>query len=191
MSDKELVEQIVNNDSQRAFETLVNRYQQKVINICMGFTTSTDEAKDISQEVFIEVYLSLRKFRQESAFSTWLYRIAVNKSINATRQAKKKLLVRLFTKDNANANELLIPADAGAMPDAKMTKKEDYAALKQAIKSLPENQHIAFTLNKYQELSYKEIAEVMDISLSAVESLIFRAKISLQKKLAEHFNKKA
>ncbi|MBN1989851.1 MAG: sigma-70 family RNA polymerase sigma factor [Bacteroidales bacterium] len=191
MSDKELVEQIVNNDNQRAFETLVNRYQQKVINICMGFTASTDEAKDISQEVFIEVYLSLRKFRQESAFSTWLYRIAVNKSINATRQAKKKLLVRLFTKDNANANELLIPADAGAMPDAKMTKKEDYAALKQAIKSLPENQHIAFTLNKYQELSYKEIAEVMDISLSAVESLIFRAKISLQKKLAEHFNKKA
>lgn len=190
MSDKELVEQIVNNNSQRAFEALVNRYQQKVINICLGFTSSIDEAKDISQEVFIEVYLSLPKFRQESAFSTWLYRIAVNKSINATRQSKKNILVRLFTKDNANANELFIPADEASIPDTKLTKREDYAALKNAIKSLPKNQHVAFTLNKYQELSYKEIAEVMEISLSAVESLIFRAKANLQKKLAEHFNKK-
>lgn len=190
MSDKELVEQIVNNNSQRAFEALVNRYQQKVINICLGFTSSIDEAKDISQEVFIEVYLSLPKFRQESAFSTWLYRIAVNKSINATRQSKKNILVRLFTKDNANANELFITADEASIPDTKLTKREDYAALKNAIRSLPQNQHVAFTLNKYQELSYKEIAEVMEISLSAVESLIFRAKTNLQKKLAEHFNKK-
>lgn len=190
MSDKELIEQVVNNDSQKAFETLVNKYQQKVINICLGFTSSVEEAKDISQEVFIEVYLSLPKFRNESAFSTWLYRIAVNKSINATRQAKKSLLVRLFAKDTPNANELFIPADEGCIPDAKITNKEDYAALKQAIKSLPQNQQVAFTLNKYQELSYKEIAEVMEISLSAVESLLFRAKTNLQKKLAEHFNKK-
>lgn len=190
MNDQELVEGLkVNN--QAAFRKLIEKYQQQVVSTCYYFLHNHDEAQDIGQEVFIEVFQSIHKFRQESSLSTWLYRVATNKSLNQIRKNKYKNLM-------VNVENLF-----RAAPDTAQLQNEDFTKslererefdertkrLHTAIEQLPSNQKTAFTLNKYNSMSYKEIADVMEISLSSVESLIHRAKINLQNKLIREFRK--
>ena len=189
MDDKKLLNHIQNNKT-TGFKLLVNEYQALVINTCYGFVHNRQDAEDIAQDVFIEVYRSLENFRGQSKLSTWLYRIAVNKSLNHIRDNKKnnwlKSLDILF--DDENNTKTLAPEDSkNNMPDKITENKETGNYIYEAISTLPDNQKIAFTLSKYEDLSYKEIADVMKLSLSSVESLLFRAKKNLQKKLIEHY----
>ncbi len=189
MDDNKLIE-LIKANNQDAFRDMVIKYQTLVINTCYGFVHNQDDAQDIAQEVFIEVYRSIHKFRQESKLSTWLYRISTNKSINYIRDNKKNKwllsLDLLFEKEQPE-NENNTSVDS---PQEVLEQDEKKKILYQAIDNLPDNQKIAFTLYKYDDLSYKEIAEVMKISLSSVESLIFRAKRNLQKKLISLYKKK-
>jgi RNA polymerase sigma-70 factor, ECF subfamily len=190
MDDNKLVEKIIRDQSQDAFKELVVKYQNMVINTCYGFVHNYDDAQDIAQEVFVEVHRSINKFRQESKLSTWLYRISANKSINYLRDHKKNKwlfnLDLLFEKDDENPERIGLEES----PQEILEKDEKSDILYKAIDSLPENQKMAFTLYKYDDLSYKEIGEVMDLSLSSVESLMFRAKKNLQKKLISIYKKK-
>lgn len=186
-SDSELIQEILNNNP-RAFEALVLRYQPLVAKTCLGFVENSSDAEDLTQEVFIEVYQSLPKFRGQSKFSTWLYRISVNKSLNYIRLQKKhkrvKSIESFFTREgNDEGQELHIAAPQADLTDWPLEQEENRRILKQAINALPENQRIAFVLSKYHQMAYKEIAEVMEVSLSAIESLLFRAKQNLQKSL--------
>jgi len=179
MNDKQLIERIQNGDA-TAFKELVEKHQTKVINVCNGFTHNYDDAQDIAQDVFIEVYKSIQKFRSEAKFSTWLYRISVNKSLNFIRNNKKNKWFQSL--------DLLFESDKNLIsdnenPEDNIEKSEKSIIIHQAINSLAKNQKIAFTLSKYEDLSYKEIANVMELSLSSVEALMFRAKKNLQKKL--------
>lgn len=187
MTDRELIDDILENNSQRAFEELVNRYQPLVLNTCKGFVNSLSDAEDLTQEVFIEVFESLKGFRSEAKLSTWIYRIAVNKSLNQVRKIKRNrmfLSIEGYFTSKGDANDALqVFNKDGETADSNIERSENKELLKQAINKLPENQRIAFVLSKYQELSYKEIAEVMNVSLSSVESLLFRAKSNLQKYL--------
>ena len=193
MTDRELIDDILKNNSQRAFEELVNRYQPMVLNTCRGFVNSFSDAEDLAQEVFIEVFESLKGFRSEAKISTWIYRIAVNKSLNQVRKFKRNMMFRSiesYFPSNGDANESLqLYSRDGEGADSNIERSENKELLKQAINKLPENQRIAFVLSKYQELSYKEIAEVMSVSLSSVESLLFRAKSNLQKYLLKEMAK--
>ncbi|MBN1252473.1 MAG: RNA polymerase sigma factor [Bacteroidales bacterium] len=186
MDDNQLIKNIQNKDS-KAFQTLVERHQTKVINICNGFVHNKDDAQDIAQEVFIEIYKSIDKFRSEAKLSTWIYRISVNKSLNFIRDNKKNKWLQsldlLFVSDKNINNNSFIDED-------KLEEEEKTKIIHQALNSLAENQKIAFTLNKYEDLSYKEISEIMKISISSVESLMFRAKKNLQKKLINYYQKK-
>ena len=187
MTDTELIERILLND-QRAFRMLVEKYQQIVFKTCIGFLHSREEAEDLTQEVFIEVYQSISRFRQEAKISTWLYRMAVNKCLNYIKKNKKnKFLINLENIFMPGNEDLKNEVRNKAFDDDKMDIDERAKILQSAIDSLPPNQKIAFTLNKYDELSYKEISEIMDVSLSSVESLIHRAKLNLQKKLLNYF----
>jgi RNA polymerase sigma-70 factor (ECF subfamily) len=187
MTDQQIVKEILNSNSQKAFVELVDRYQPLVVKTCRGFVASYADAEDLTQEVFIEVYQSLSNFRNESKLSTWLYRIAVNKSLNFVRKKKRESVLqsidRFFTGGNRGSQYFDIEENSNANPEKQIQKKEDKLILKQAINSLPDNQRIAFILSKYQDLSYKEIAEVMNVTVASVESLLFRAKANLQKKL--------
>lgn len=193
MTDKELVNDIINHKSQKAFEELVNQYQPLVVKTCLGFVTNYADAEDLTQEVFIEVYQSINGFRNESKVSTWIYRIAVNKSLNFVRKQKRDKMFRsienFFTTkgDKSEPYEIVDHTSGGA--DREIERSENKQLLKNAINKLPDNQRIAFILSKYQDLSYKEISEVMDVSLSSVESLLFRAKSNLQKYLLKEINK--
>jgi len=156
--------------------------------------SSYADAEDLAQEVFMEVFQSLSGFRSESKLSTWLYRIAVNKSLNFVKKQKRNGLLQSIegffsgVKGSTSSN-LEVEDESNASPEETVINKEKRKILKSAINSLPQNQRIAFILSKYQDLSYKEIAEVMDISLSSVESLLFRAKANLQKKLSAEIKK--
>lgn len=189
MLEKELINLLQEKD-ENAFNILVNKYQGLVFNTCMGFVHSKDDANDLSQEVFIEVFRSASKFRGDSKISTWLYRISVNKSLNFIRSQKRNSLIKSidsFFSDRKN-HELEISDDNSQQSDYKLHEEDSKKLLKAAFESIPENHRIAFILNKYEELSYKEISEIMDVPLTSVESWIHRAKKGLQKFILKNQN---
>jgi RNA polymerase sigma-70 factor (ECF subfamily) len=188
MSDAELIQRLVAKDN-GAFKDLVETYQSMVYKACFNLLRQPEDAEDIAQDVFIEVYESIDQFRHLSKLSTWLYRIAINKSLNHLRKTKRKSLVssieQFFSSDKNTALDIE-DKTANDSPHS-IDYKERSKVLQSAIGSLPENQRIAFTLNKFDELSYQEITEVMGLSMASVESLIHRAKLSLQKKLIYYY----
>ena len=188
MEEKQLIQALRNSD-ESAFRELVKKYELNVYNTCIGMLGDEDNAKDISQDVFIEVFRSIHKFRGDSKISTWLYRLAVNKSLNHIRDNKKHRIVksiqRFFTKEE---NESLDLQDFGSQnAEQEIERNEHSKALHQALNKLPENQKTAFVLKNYDDLSYKQISEIMELSHSSVESLIHRAKVNLQKHLEEYY----
>ncbi len=185
MIEQNLVEELINNKT-GAFQHLVEKHQTMVINTCYGFLHNYQDAQDVAQEVFLEVYKSIGKFRKESKLSTWLYRISANKSLNYIRDNKKRSwfqsLDDLFEKEKPSND-----SNTSESPQDILENYEKSEIINQAIDKLAKNQKIAFVLYKYEDLSYKEIAEVMKISLSSVESLLFRAKKNLQKTLINYY----
>jgi RNA polymerase sigma-70 factor, ECF subfamily len=190
MNDHELIEGLKQN-KQEAFRLLLERYQELVVSTCYSFLNNSDDAHDIAQDVFIEVYKSVHRFRQDAAISTWLYRIAANKSLNHLRKHKNRkffLQIEKLFGAEVQSNNLSEPDFT-----RPLEKEAEYSAraemLHKAIDSLPANQKTAFTLHKFKSLPYKDIAEVMEFSLPAIESLIHRAKKNLQSQLIKMIEK--
>ena len=173
-TDNELVEQAMQGRTE-AFSILVDRYRQKVFRTAMGFLHNADDAEDLTQEIFIKAWHALRSFDRKSAFSTWLYRISVNKAINQIRKNKLRALAGI----NDEVNQT--PDDESA--DDTITRKEQKKEIKKAINELNIKQKKAFVLFYYQELNMKEVADVLKMSQKAAESLVFRARKNLQKEL--------
>lgn len=188
MSESQLVEAIKNND-QQAFKSLVDKYQEIVLNTCYNLVNDEDEAKDLTQEVFIEIYNSIQKFRGDAKLSTWIYRIAINKSLNFIRAAKRKRLISSIDAMFKTSNVGYLKSDKSFDADHIIIESEISKALYGAIEGLSKSQRIAFSLHKLEDVSYNQIAEIMDLSLPAVESLIHRAKLNLQKKLINYYKK--
>jgi RNA polymerase sigma-70 factor (ECF subfamily) len=168
-----------------AFKELVANYQLPVINTCLGIVQNRHDAEDLTQDVFVEIFRSVASFRADSKLSTWIYRIAVNKSLNFVRKQKK----RRWISSLEDFLKVKTEPETSGYGISELERSETGREIHQALASLPENQRIAFTLNKYDELSYKEIAEVMNLSVPSVESLIHRAKQGLQKKLWASYKK--
>ncbi len=180
-SEPELLQQLIAGD-ESAFRYLIEREQEHILRVCIGFLHNREDAEDIAQDVFIELIRSLENFRGEASISTWLYRIAVNKSLNFLQKRKRERLI-LSLQELIGLKE----PQSKQQPVQQLELKEQQLKISQAIDSLPENQRIAYTLVKYDDLSYQEVAEIMNISHSSVESLMFRAKSKLQKKLLNFY----
>lgn len=182
MTEQELILNLRQGE-EPAFKELVMQFQDKVFNTALGFLQHPAEAEDIAQEVFIQVFRSIKGFKGDSSLSTWLYRITVTKSLDHLRSRKRKkrygFLTSLFGNDNMPVHE---PADFDH-PGVLQEKKEDAAQLFKLINELPENQRTAFILNKVEELSYREIAAIINTTEQAVDSLLQRAKQNLRKKI--------
>ncbi len=178
----------IKDKNQEIFRLFVEAWQQKIINTCLGFTNNFEDAQDLAQEVFIEVYNSIEKFRGDSMLSTWIYRITVNKSINYIKKRKRNKFISLFfNESDSNSNIVDSFENWENNVDDYMVQNERRKILHKALQSLPEKQRIAFTLHKIEDVSYKNIAEIMELSITSVESLIHRAKINLQKKLLKYY----
>jgi RNA polymerase sigma factor (sigma-70 family) len=180
LTEQDLI-QGLKSGNEAAFKYLVETYQDRVFNTAIGIVQNAEDAEDVAQEVFIQVYRSIHNFKGESKLSTWLYRIATTRALDLlrTRKSKKRsgIIQRLFGEDNEPVFEL---PDFNH-PGVALDRKENAAKLFKAIGELPENQRIAFTLHKLEDLSYQEVSEVMQTSLPAVESLMHRAKQNLRK----------
>ncbi len=189
MEDLELIRRLKSGD-ETAFRLLVDTYQKFVLNSCYKFVYNRETAEDLTQDVFIEVYRSINLFRADSKLSTWIYRISITKSLDYLKGQKRKkrfaILKSLFGEDEV---EERISAPDNNSPDKILENNDRLKVLSWALNKLPENQRIAFTLSKSDEISYKEISEVLGVSVSSVESLIHRAKQNLKKKLYSYYKK--
>ncbi|MEI7595906.1 MAG: RNA polymerase sigma factor [Bacteroidota bacterium] len=158
-----------------AFNELVVLYSDKVINTCYRFLLDKEDAEDISQEVFIEVYQSIHLFRGDSKLSTWIYRIAITKSLDEIKKRNRKKRITSIGKI-FHIDEVANWISGGKMPDKPIEEKENMQEIMQALNSLPDNQRVAFTLSKIDGYTNPEIASIMDTTTIAVESLVYRAK---------------
>jgi len=169
---------------ERAFKELVESYQDMLINTCYGFLHNTEEAEDVAQEVFIQVYKSIASFRGDSKLSTWIYRIAVNRSLNKIRARKSRFFVAI---DSLFELDQFPNSSHAPSPHESLENQERANQLHAAINKLPVKQKTAFVLSKYKGLPNKEISEVMTTTLSSVEALLNRAKRNLQKSLVGYY----
>ena len=184
--DKDLIDKLKNKDEQ-AFKMLVYEYQDMVFRTCMSILHERDDADDVTQEVFIEAYHSVYNFRANAKISTWLYRIAINKSLNYIRDNKRRKLLQSIGL--IKGLDIADDDQSFDQPHEQFSEKQRKKLIDAAIDALPANQKSAFLLSKIEKLSYKEIADILNISIPSIESLIFRAKKNLQKKLIHHYKK--
>ena len=175
---------------QSGFTAVVDLYQNMVYNTALGIVQNEDDADDITQEVFMQVYLSIQTFKGESKLSTWLYRITISKALDHEKKRNRKkrfgFMQSLFGSYDSEPTH---PIEFDH-PGVQLEKKEQAAELFKALKKLPEKQRIVFTLHKLEGQSHQEIAEIMDTSLYAVESLMVRAKNNLKKILHQYYQEK-
>jgi RNA polymerase sigma factor (sigma-70 family) len=174
--------------SEPALAELYAAFKLKVYNTALSYLQNTVEAEEITQDVFVKIYQNAARFEGKSSVNTWIYRITVNQAIDRlnhrNRQKRFGIVIRLFQGEKAAPAIDLPHFDH---PGVVLEKKEDARILFQAIESLPEHQKTAFILSFIEELPRQEVAEVMEISLKAVESLLQRAKANLRAKLDEYF----
>ena len=191
MTDNDIIAQIVQGD-RNMYRKLVDKYQPMVFRTCMGFLHNKDDSDDLTQDVFIQAYQTLPGFKGDATFSTWIYRIAVNASLNKTRKSSKSLLIQRFEMSfgGSKNKEYSFPSPDTENPENILILNEHREWVKKALESLPENQRTAIVLSKYDDLSQKQIAEIMKTSEGAVEALMQRAKANLRKKLSALQKKK-
>ena len=178
MDEPQLISQLKSGNKD-AFAELVSAYQKNVLNICYRFLLNREDAEDTAQEVFIEVYHSINKFRGDSTLSTWIYRIATTKSLDEIKKRSRQKRITSFGEllGLDKITNWLIDKER---PDKILEEKEDLSLLMEALNKLPESQRIALTLSKVEGHSNTEVAEIMETSLTAVDSLIYRAKQNLK-----------
>ena len=186
MNELELIQQLRAGDEQ-AFKSLVTNYQDLVYNTALGVVQNSEDAEDVAQEVFIQVFRSIDQFKGDARLSTWIYRITTTKALDHIRSRKRKKRFAFITSLFGPNDELVHDPVDFQHPGVALDRKEQAALLFQMINQLPDNQKVAFTLHKTEELSYQEIADVMELSVSAVESLLFRARQNLRKLLEKHY----
>jgi RNA polymerase sigma-70 factor, ECF subfamily len=190
MTDIKLIKLILQGDKEK-FRMLVDQYQPMVFRTCMGFLHDKYDAADLTQDIFIQAYQSLHSFKGESAFPTWIYRIAVNASLNRVRKnSGNQVLNRLDSLFGSGRDkEISLPVLDAENPESILIRKEHTQWVQNALDSLPENQRTAIVLSKYDDLPQKEIAEIMKLTEGAVEALIQRAKTNLRVKLSSSYKK--
>ena len=178
--------------SQVAFRTLVEQYQDRIYGTIFSLLQNAEEAEDVAQEVFVEVYQTIARFRGEATLSTWLYRLATSRALKSLRKARAQKRFAFLTSllgrpNNTQPNNIRHEPPDHAHPLALLEEQQQLQLLRIQVARLPEQQQVAFALRHEQELSYEQIAAVLGTSLSAVESLLFRARQTLRKRLQPHF----
>lgn len=183
-SDMALVERALRGDD-AAFEEIVNRHSRLVYNIALRSAVTPEDASDITQDAFLKAWRSLSSFRGECALSTWLCRITMNCACDHARAAGRHRAVPLQVSDE-DGDEFELPVtDTAAIPEEEITRREEIAAVRAAIDSLPEEQRQIVTMRDITGLSYAEIAEILGLEMGTVKSRINRARNAVKNFLTE------
>lgn len=186
MDKPEIIKGLIKGD-QAVFTEVVNEWQHMIFNTAVSIVQNNEDAEDITQDVFVTLYEKITDFREESALSTWLYRITVRKALDHEKK-KKRLKYGGFLKRIFSVEDKEVPVNFDH-PGVLLDNKEKASVLFMALKKLPEKQRVAFTLHKMEGLNHRQIANVMNVSVVSVESLQLRAKNGLKKILKEYYEK--
>ena len=175
--------------NRHAFEVLINRHQRSVLNFIFRFLGNRTDAEDLTQEVFLRVWKAAGTYKPDAKFTTWLYRIATNLCINRQHAIRiRRLFVQSHIQEQIqnSKDSSIIGESAGILsPEERLIDSEQSVRLLNALNELPTSQRVAIVLRIYDEMSYQEIAQIMDRSVSSVDSLLIRAKKNLHRKLVE------
>lgn len=175
-----------------AFATLVGKYEGRVLGLAYRYLGDRDTAEDLAQEAFIRVYRAKERYEPRAKFSTWLYRIVVNLCLNEIRGRKHKAHMSLAIATETSSNLNIDLTDEDEPEPVEMLEEEELSAkIQEIIETLPENQRIAILLNKYQDLSYQEVADAMDMTTMAVKSLLTRARVKIKEKLLPYLREES
>jgi len=181
-ADQLLVERVQNGDK-KAFDVLVLKYQQKVANLISRYIRDPVEVLDVTQEAFIKAYRALPKFRGDSAFYTWLYRVAINTAKNHLAAQSRRPPQDDIEAETAEQMDMGTRLKESATPEHLAMQEEIAQTIKSALEALPEELRTALSLREFEGLSYEEIAEAMDCPIGTVRSRIFRAREAIDNKL--------
>lgn len=187
MTEQELIAGLKRGD-ESSFQYLVSSYQDLVYNTAYGLLQQAQDAEDVAQEVFLQVFRSIHSFRSEAKLSTWLYRITTSRALDLIRSKKSKKRFGIIQRLWAGDEDVALDIPDTHHPGVALEQKEDAGKLWRAITKLPENQRVAFSLHKLEGLSYQAISEIMGNSLPAVESLMHRARLNLKKILEKEIS---
>jgi RNA polymerase sigma-70 factor (ECF subfamily) len=180
---EDLMTRIAEGDED-AFEILVSRHQTSILNLIYRYIGDRTQAKDLAQEVFIRVWQAAKTYKPEAKFTTWIYRITANLCFNELKSARRKRWFSFNWSDEDGEHTLEeMLSDNAPSAEEILLEKERSRQISDAIQSLPDNQRMALVLKRYDDLSYQEIAQIIGCSVSAIESLLVRAKRTLQEKL--------
>ena len=180
--DQALVERVQKGDKQ-AFDVLVLKYQNKIIQLIYRYVHDPEEAQDVAQEAFIKAYKALGRFRGDSAFYTWLYRIAINTAKNYLVASSRRPPKSDIDAQDAEQYEGAVGLKEYATPERMLLRDEIQTSIAQAIEELPDELRTAITLRELEGLSYEEIAQTMDCPIGTVRSRIFRARDAIDTRL--------
>ncbi|MBM6618850.1 RNA polymerase sigma factor [Bacillus suaedaesalsae] len=167
-TDEQLVREVITGNAE-CFREIVSRYESKVFSVAFKVARNQKDAEDIAQDVFVKVYHSLHLFKGESSFSTWIYRVTMNKSLDWKRKQERSV-----SKDVGMVDDQL--KDHYDTPEQQLLKQYDRDLIKQSIKQLPEKYQIVLELYYFEECSYKDISDRLDIAVKTVETRLYRAK---------------
>ena len=185
--DTELLRRVLDGDG-TAYRGLVEKYQTRIYQVVYGIVRNTEDARDITQDAFVKAYKGLPKFRLESSFYTWIYRIAYNLAIDLTRKQKRRQTTGDFDETIAtkDADGALLEQHHRDNPRKVVERKELYKLIMDALEKLPDEQKQIILLREVEGMSYKEIGEVMDIPEGTVMSRLYYARKKLQKILGPY-----
>ena len=185
-TDAEIMLRVKAGD-QPAFDFLVQKYRRPLISFMYRMARNTAAAEDLAQEVFLRVYRSRQTYEASAKFTTWLYRIATNLAVNHARDTRKErpeVMLSLDEPDEETGTTMDV-ADATMTAEEALVRRERLAAIRGKVEALPERQRLAVIMHKYQQMDYKQIADVLKKSESATKSLLFRAYETLREQLKE------
>lgn len=184
MTDEKKIIQQVLDGNQEAFSELVKAYEKPVYNLCLRMTGNAQDAQDLAQEAFLKAWRGLRFYKFESSFSTWLYRLTSNVCIDFLRRQKRRTAVSLTMEEQ----ELEVP-DQRPVPEERMLQQEARQAVSQAMNQLEDEFRLVLTLRVLEDMSYEQIAQIMDLKVGTVKSRLARARIKLKNILQQNGNK--
>ena len=187
IDEKKVIQRAANGDAD-AFEQLVRTYQTPIYNLCLRMTGNPDDAADLSQEAFIKAWRNLGSFQFESAFSTWLYRLASNTCLDFLRSVKRRPQVSLTVEDSDGETQTLDLPDSAPTPEEAAITKEEQETLARAMQSLDEQQRQILTLRVVNDLSYAQIADILQVKEGTVKSRLARTRDALRKILLQSGN---
>lgn len=184
MRDEELISYIVKGKTE-LFSVIIDRYQSKVFSTAYNYTHDQEEARDLTQEIFIKLYNNLQSYKNKASFSTWLYRIAVNRCIDWTRKKKLQTVSSIYDSGDEEIDIYDTIADSGGGPEEALIKQENKVYIRKVVEDLPEIYKTVIILYYFEDFSPQEISDITDIPKRTIETRLYRGKNLLKLRLEE------